>query len=60
MIWSICTYRRNTLDIEILKRDKLERVIPEYIDLIKCKEGVKWNSSLFLLLSDFSIVVVVA
>ncbi len=48
----------NIVDIEILKQDKLQGLIPEYIDVIKCSEGVNWTSSLFLLSSDYSIVVV--
>ena len=48
----------NIVDIEILKQDKLQGLIPEYIDVIECSEGVNWTSSLFLLSSDFSIVVV--
>ena len=48
----------NTVDIEILKQDKLQGLIPEYTDVIKCSEGANWTSSLFLLSSDFSIMVV--
>lgn len=48
----------NIVDIEILKQDKLKSLIPEYTDVIKCSEGVNWTSSLFLLSSDFSIVVI--
>ena len=48
----------NIVDIEILKQDKLEGLVPEYTDIIECSEGVNWTSSLFLLSSDFSIVVV--
>ena len=48
----------NILDIEILKQEKLQSLIPEYTDIIECSEGVNWTSSLFLLSSDFSIVVV--
>jgi hypothetical protein len=48
----------NIVDIEILKQDKLQGLVPEYTDLIECKEGVNWTSSLFLLSSDYSIVVV--
>ena len=48
----------NIVDIEILKQDKLQCLVPEYTDVIKCSEGVNWTSSLFLLSSDFSIVVV--
>ena len=48
----------NIVDIEILKQDKLQGLIPEYTDVIECSEGVNWTSSLFLLSSDFSIVVV--
>ena len=48
----------NIVDIEVLKQDKLQGLIPEYTDVIKCSEGVNWTSSLFLLSSDYSIVVV--
>ena len=48
----------NIVDIEILKQDKLKWLIQEYTDIIECSEGVNWTSSLFLLSSDFSIVVV--
>ena len=48
----------NIVDIEVLKQDKLQGLIPEYTDVIKCSEGVNWTSSLFLLSSDFAIVVV--
>lgn len=48
----------NIVVIEILKQGKLLGLIPEYTDVIECSEGVNWTSSLFLLSSDFSIVVV--
>ena len=48
----------NIVDIEILKQSKLKAVVAEYTDVIKCSEGVNWTSSLFLLSSDFSIVVI--
>ena len=48
----------NIINIEILKQDKLQGLIPEYTDVIECSGGVNWTSSLFLLSSDFSIVVV--
>ena len=48
----------NIVDIEILKQDKLQGLIQEYTDIIECSEGVNWTSSLFLLSSDFAIVVV--
>ena len=48
----------NIVDIEILKQDKLQGLIPEYTDIIEGSEGVNWTSSLFLLSSDFAIVVV--
>ena len=47
----------NIEDIEILKQDKLQGLIPEYTDIIECSEGVNWTSSLFLLSSDYAIVV---
>ena len=48
----------NIVDIEILKQDKLQGLIPEYTDIIECSEGVNWTSSLFLISSDYSIIVV--
>ena len=48
----------NIVDIEVLKQDKLKGLIPEYTDVIECSEGVNWTSSLFLLSSDYAIVVV--
>ena len=48
----------NIMEVEILKQDKLQGLIPEYTDIIECSEGVNWTSSLFLLSSDFVIVVV--
>ena len=48
----------NIVVIEMLKKDKLQGLIPEYTDIIECKEGVNWTSSLFLLSSDYAIVVV--
>ena len=48
----------NIVDIEVLKQDKLQGLIPEYTDIIKCSEGVNWTSSLFLLSSDYAIIVV--
>ncbi|MBS6500432.1 MAG: hypothetical protein KH415_02135 [Clostridium sp.] len=48
----------NIFVIETLKRGKLQGLIPEYTDVIECKGGVNWTSSLFLLSSDYAIVVV--
>lgn len=48
----------NIVDIEVLKQDKLKGLVAEYTDVIECSEGVNWTSSLFLLSSDYSIVVV--
>lgn len=48
----------NIVDIEILKQDKLKGLVPEYTDIIECSEGVNWTSSLFLLSSDYAIIVV--
>ena len=41
----------NIVDIEILKQGKLRGLIPEYTDIVECKEEVNWTSSLFLLSS---------
>ena len=43
--------------MEILKQDKLQGLVPEYTDIVECSEGVDWTSSLFLLSSDYAIVV---
>lgn len=48
----------NIVDIEVLKQGNLQALIPEYTDIIESIEGVNWTSSLFLLSSDFAIVVV--
>lgn len=48
----------NIVDIEMLKQDKLQDLVPEYTDIIECSEGINWVSSLFLISSDFSIVVI--
>ena len=48
----------NIVDIKIMKQDKLQGLIPEYTDIIECSEGVNYTSSLFLLSSDFSVVVI--
>ena len=48
----------NIVDIEILKQGKLQGLIPEYTDIIKNSKGATWTSSLFLLSSDYAIVVV--
>ncbi|MDU5493924.1 MAG: hypothetical protein E6094_13410 [Clostridium perfringens] len=36
----------------------LKDILSEYTDEIICSEGVKYNYSLFLLSSDFSVVVI--
>ena len=48
----------NIVDIEILKQDKLQGLIPEYADMIECSRGINYNSILYILSSDFAIVVV--
>ena len=48
----------NIVDMEILKQDKLQGLVPEYTDIVECSEGGNWTSSLFLLSSDYAIVVV--
>ena len=45
-------------DVKELKNGILKDILPEYTDIIECKEGVNWTSSLFLLSSDYAIVVV--
>lgn len=46
------------VDIEKLKQNKLQGIMSKYTDTIECKEGVNWTSSLFLLSSNYSIVVI--
>ena len=48
----------NIVDVEILKQDKLQCLVPEYTDVIEVINGENYTSSLYLLSSDFSIVVV--
>ena len=48
----------NIVDIAILKQDKLQCLVPEYTDVIEVMNGENYTSSLYLLSSDFSIVVV--
>lgn len=45
-------------DIKELKNGMLKDLLPEYTDKIICSEGVNYTSSLFLLSSDFSVVVI--
>lgn len=45
-------------DVKELKNGMLQDILPEYTDEIICSEGVNWTSSLFLISSDFSIVVI--
>ncbi len=45
-------------DVKELRNGMLKDILPEYIDKIICSEGVNYTSSLFLLSSDFSVVVI--
>ncbi|TBX14687.1 hypothetical protein BFS06_13345 [Clostridium perfringens] len=45
-------------DVKELKNGMLKEILPEYTDEIICSEGVDYTSSLFLLSSDFSVVVI--
>ncbi|EGT3616213.1 hypothetical protein FHH43_08210 [Clostridium perfringens] len=45
-------------DVKELKNGILKDILPEYTDEIICSEGVNYTSSLFLLSSDFSVVVI--
>ncbi|WP_297639045.1 hypothetical protein [uncultured Clostridium sp.] len=45
-------------DVRELKNGILKDILPEYTDLIKCSGGVNYTSSLFLLSSDFSVVII--
>lgn len=46
------------VDIEVLKQRMLKDSVVEYTDLIECSEGVNYTSSLFLLSSDYAVVVI--
>ncbi|MDU7950138.1 MAG: hypothetical protein E7J31_17110 [Clostridium sp.] len=48
----------NIVVIETLKQDRLRGLVPEYTDVIEISNGENYTSSLYLLSSDFSIVVV--
>ncbi|MDK0571843.1 hypothetical protein P6O23_13045 [Clostridium perfringens] len=48
----------NIEDVKELKVGILKDILPEYKDEIICSEGFNYTSSLFLLSSDFSIVVI--
>ena len=48
----------NIVDIKILKKDKLQGLIPEYTDVIEVVNGENYASSLYILSSDVAIVVV--
>ncbi|HFE9683509.1 TPA: hypothetical protein ACGA31_001957 [Clostridium perfringens] len=44
--------------VKELRNGILKDILQEYTDEIICSEGVNYNSSLFLLSSDFSVVVI--
>ena len=48
----------NIVDIEMVKKDKLQGLIPEYADMIECSRGINYTSVLYILSSDYSMVVV--
>lgn len=48
----------NIEDVKELRNGMLKDILLEYIDEIICSEGVNYTSSLFLLSSDFSVVVI--
>lgn len=48
----------NIVDIEVLKKGVLKDAVNEYTDVIEGSEGVNYTSSLFLLSSDYAVVVV--
>ena len=48
----------NIEDVKELRNRMLKDILPEYTDEIICSEGVNYTSSLFLLSSDFSVVVI--
>ena len=45
-------------DVEEIRENVLKGTVAEYTDIIECSDGVNWTSSLFLLLSDYSIIAV--
>ena len=48
----------NIVVIEMLKQNRLQGLVPEYTDVIEISNGDNYISSLYLLSSDFAIVVV--
>ncbi|MGU8763861.1 hypothetical protein ACV3SS_09885 [Clostridium perfringens] len=48
----------NIEDVKELRNGMLKDILPEYTDEIICSEGVNYTSSLFLLSSDFSVIVI--
>ena len=48
----------NIVDIEILKQDKLQCLVPEYTDVIEVVNGENYTSSLYVISSDYAIVVI--
>lgn len=48
----------NIVVIAMLKQDRLRGLVPEYTDVIEISNGENYTSSLYLLSSDFAIVVV--
>lgn len=48
----------NIVDIEVLKQGELQGVIAEYTDVIEVVNGENYISSLYLISSDYAIVVV--
>ena len=48
----------NIVDIQILKQDKLQGLIPEYTDIIECSEGINYTCTLYLISNDYAILVV--
>ena len=48
----------NIVVIETLKQDRLQGLVPEYTDVIEVSNGESYTSTLYLLSSDFAIVVV--
>ena len=48
----------NIVDIEVLKQGKLQGLVPEYTDVIEVVNGENYASSLYILSSDYAIVVI--
>lgn len=53
-----CAYSRKYCRYRSDKKYILSGLMEEYTDVIECSEGVNYTFSLFLLLSDYAVVVI--